>query len=370
MKARPALAAAVSLALLLANPAYALNRNVTVEGAAPATGDLARARRAAIGDALRQALAAGGMDMEARTLVDRGVIQTDRLWATARGRITDFEVTHEWRDGPLYRVALTANVAPLEKAGSCAAAPPPLHLGSIRADIDPAIDPAIADPLLYGWEQALRLSFGADPMDAQTGALPRPLAASFRSSDRYAAMAYGNVPGTGIYLQPYLRLRARAVAGVGLVRGQRMEAAFGVELIDAASGAVMGRRERAREWTLAARNWEYLPADYRPARRAVAPDVRSMVAALVNDVRDFVRCQPVSIAIAGRQGDELFLTGGADAGLRVGDLLRVGEPTESVADGPAWPLAEVVSVTDGAARARLFDAENAVGGGNIVVRLR
>lgn len=370
MKTRSALAAAVSLALLLANPVHAEERSVTVEGAAPATGDLARARRAAIGDALRQALAAGGMDMEARTLVDRGVIQTDRLWATARGRITDYQVTHEWRDGPLYRVALTANVAPLERANSCVAAPPPLHLGLIRADIDPAIDPAIADPLLHGWGEVLRLSFAADPTDAQTGALPRPLAASFRSSDRYAAMVYGHVPGTGIYLQPYLRLRARAVAGLGLVRGQRMEAVFGIELIDAADGAVMGRRERAGEWTLAARNWEYLPADYRPARRAVAPDVRAMVTALIKDVRDFARCQPVSIAVSGRQGGELFLTGGADAGLRVGDLLRVGEPTESVADGLDWPLAEVVSVADGTARARLFDAENDVRGGNIVVRLR
>jgi len=68
----------VVVATLAAVPAAADVR-VDVEGAAPLGADAARARRVAIGDALRQAVAAGGMDVEARTIIDRNVVQSDTL---------------------------------------------------------------------------------------------------------------------------------------------------------------------------------------------------------------------------------------------------------------------------------------------------
>src|SRR3546814_1441438 len=92
------LSAWLALGLLSSAPIRAESRTVNVEGAAPVSGDLANARRAAIGDALRQALAAGGMDVEARTFVDRGIIRSDSLWATARARITEYQLTDEWQD--------------------------------------------------------------------------------------------------------------------------------------------------------------------------------------------------------------------------------------------------------------------------------
>src|SRR3546814_10588605 len=76
--------------------------------------------------------------------------------------------------------------------------------------------------------------------------------------------------GSGVYVRPYVRLTGRAVSGPGLVKGRRMDALLGLELLDAARGTLLGRAERDGDWTLASRGWDYLPADYRPARRATS----------------------------------------------------------------------------------------------------
>src|SRR3546814_3768342 len=87
--------------------------------------------------------------------------------------------------------------------------------------------------------------------------------------------------GSGVYVRPYVRLTGRAVSGPGLVKGRRMDALLGLELLDAARGTLLGRAERDGDWTLASRGWDYLPADYRPARRATSPDVRGMIGRLI-----------------------------------------------------------------------------------------
>src|SRR3546814_12101682 len=103
-----------------------------------------------------------------------------------------------------------------------------------------------------------------------------------------------------------------------------MDALLGLELLDAARGTLLGRAERDGDWTLASRGWDYLPADYRPARRATSPDVRGMIGRLIEDARELVRCRPVAIRIAGRQGDDQLLGGGSDSGLKVGAQDRKG----------------------------------------------
>src|SRR3546814_7644940 len=108
-----------------------------------------------------------------------------------------------------------------------------------------------------------------------------------------------------------------------------MDALLGLELLDAARGTLLGRAERDGDWTLASRGWDYLPADYRPARRATSPDVRGMIGRLIEDARELVRCRPVAIRVAGRQGDDLLLGGGSDSGLKVGDL-QIGRATSEL----------------------------------------
>src|SRR3546814_17664101 len=76
---------------------------------------------------------------------------------------------------------------------------------------------------------------------------------------------------------------------------------------------------------------------------------------LIEDARELVRCRPVAIRIAGRQGDDLLLGGGSDSGLKVGDLLRVGGPTVHASESLDWPMSPVVSLYVSTSRARLFD---------------
>lgn len=350
-------------------PASAAPRLVEVEGVAPAGGDPSAARRAAMGDALRQALAMGGMDIEAETLVDRNVIAADRFRATARGHVTDYRLVDEWRDGGLLHVSVAVTLDDLEARPACSARDlPPLHLGATRADVDSAIDPGVSAPLLAGFEHAMRIAFGADPSDALAGPAPQPVSISWRSSDRYAALAYGRTPASGLYVRPYIRLARREVRGLALVRGQRLEAVFGIELIDAARGTLLGRVDRRQNWTLASRAYEYLSAEYRPARRAVPPDAAGLFAALADEARAFIRCHPVVVEVQGRLGDELLLGGGADSGLHVGDLVGPGGDPGN-AGGIDWPIAEVVSVTPSTARARLMGTTSGTFG-NTVVRLR
>lgn len=363
---------ALAALLAAAAPAHAgeAPRAVAVEGVAPVGPDLAAARRAAIGDALRQAIATGGMDVSAQTFVDRNVITSDSLWATAKARVTGYRLTDEWQDAGLVHVAVEAGIAPIE-AQQCADGPMPrLHLGAAVLDIDSAVDPIVGERLRMDFEEAMRRSFGTRPLDPFTGPEPLPVSAAARSSERYMALAFGGSAGSGVYLRPYLKLARRLTTAPGFAQGQRLEMTAALELVDAARGVVIGRVVRDRRHTLAGRPWDYLPADYRPDRHIAAPDMRDVFADLVEDAQHFLRCRPVAVAISGASGGELLLTGGADAGLAVGDLLSVGEPTAPAAGGPAWPLAEVTAVSGDSARARLLGAENTTFAGGVVVRLR
>lgn len=353
-------AALLAVTMVLAAFPAAADMHVDVEGAAPLGADAARARRAAIGDALRQAVTAGGMDVEARTLVDRNVVRSDTLWATARAKVTGFEVKDEWREGGLLRVAVSATLAPLESEVCDASVHPAIQVGTLRLDIDPAIDPAIAEPVRAEAERAFRRAWG--------DAVPLPLAAAQRSSDRYLAIAHGGAPNYGLFVQPFIEMRFRRVAGAGLVTGKRAEAVLGADVFDAVRGTHLGRITRDSDWTLSARTWEYVPADYRPSRRAVAPDFGKTFADLVEEAAAFARCRPLEVAVNGASGDELLISA-AGGDLVVGDLLGLGDARVAAGAGPGWTFAEVVSVSGSAARARVL-GDSVPPGTRTALRLR
>src|SRR3546814_13372840 len=85
----------------------------------------------------------------------------------------------------------------------------------MRLDVDPALDPAAADPLVAQFRYALRRAFGADPSDATLGPAAVPLSVATRSWDRYSVLAYGNAPGSGVYVRPYVRLTRSEERRVG-----------------------------------------------------------------------------------------------------------------------------------------------------------
>ena len=342
-------------ALLLAAaclwPMSAPARPVTAEGIALVRGgDVGRARGAALADALRQALAQGGLKVSSRSTVDQNVLREDSFTATATGRITTYDVADEWREDNEYHVRVRAN---LEAAGSDAArcdASLLTSVGALRLDADTGLDPLITRPMAEQSERRLRLAFGTD---ASTGFGPSapPTAAARTGAELYAAIAYGNTRGAGVFLRPTLRLARHRMTGPLLVRGERVDVTLAIELIDAATGTPIGRAQRQRSWTLASRAWEYLPADLRPDRRAIAPNPSKLVEELIEDVRARIGCRPIGVAVAGARDDQLVLEGG-DVGLRPGDLL-VTDARD--VDGIAWPAAQVTSVNRGDVRARLLE---------------
>ena len=154
-------------------------------------------------------------------------------------------------------------------------------------------------------------------------------------------------------MQPFIEMRTRRVEGAGLITGKRAEAVLGVEVYDSVRGTLLGRITRDSDWTLSARTWEYVPADYRPSRRAVAPDFGGKLADLVEEAGAFARCRPLEVPVNGASGDELLISA-AGGDLVVGDLLGLGDARVAAGAGPGWTFAEVVSVSGSAARARVL----------------
>ena len=165
-----------------------------------------------------------------------------------------------------------------------------------------------------------------------------------------------------------MAITQRVVGGPGLVKGRFAEAVVGIDVIDAVRGTALGRVSRKTDWTLSSRAWEYIPADYRPARRALAPDLRHLFADLVEEAGAFARCRPVEVAVNGASGGELLLA--AESGnLVVGDLLGLGDTRVAAGASPEWAFAEVISVSGNAARARVL-GDSVPPGTRTAVRLR
>src|SRR3546814_19126583 len=84
--------AIVALSMLVASPAIAREQVVEATGVAPLSGDPAQARCRAIGDALRQAIASGGMDLRAATLLRRTAIRSAVSWVNSQAAITVYHL--------------------------------------------------------------------------------------------------------------------------------------------------------------------------------------------------------------------------------------------------------------------------------------
>src|SRR3546814_17263178 len=109
--------------------------------------------------------------------------------ATPQARVTGYRLTDEWREAGLMKVSISATIAPIY-APSCGADPlPPVHLGEMLLDVDPALDPAAADPLVAQFRYALRRPFGADPCDAPLCPLAFPLSLAPHHWDRYSLLS-------------------------------------------------------------------------------------------------------------------------------------------------------------------------------------
>ncbi|KAF0126536.1 MAG: hypothetical protein FD189_969 [Elusimicrobia bacterium] len=92
------------------NPAYEVEK-VEAEGMAPVVDGADAARKAALGDALRNALAlVVGVYVSQESMVSQAVLIDETITSQTEGYIEKYETLKEWRDGDFYRVRVLAHV--------------------------------------------------------------------------------------------------------------------------------------------------------------------------------------------------------------------------------------------------------------------
>ncbi len=92
------------------NPAYEVEK-VEAEGSAPVVDGADAARKAALGDALRNALAlVVGVYVSQESMVSQAVLIDETITSQTEGYIEKYETLKEWRDGDFYKARVRAHV--------------------------------------------------------------------------------------------------------------------------------------------------------------------------------------------------------------------------------------------------------------------
>lgn len=92
------------------NPAYE-TEVVEAEGMAPAAGEADAARKSALADAQRNALAlVVGVYVSQDAMVSKSVLIDENITSQTEGYIEKYETLKEWRDGEFYKVRIRAHV--------------------------------------------------------------------------------------------------------------------------------------------------------------------------------------------------------------------------------------------------------------------
>jgi len=92
------------------NPAFE-TEVVEAEGMAPVTGDIDSARKTALAEAMKNALAlVVGVYVSQDALVSKAVLIDDSITSRSEGYIEKYETLKEWRDGDFYKTRIRAHV--------------------------------------------------------------------------------------------------------------------------------------------------------------------------------------------------------------------------------------------------------------------
>lgn len=349
--------AAFALALvLIALPAAA--RPIVAEGVANiADGDLASARSRAIADALEQAVAQGGLRVDARTESINGTLVADRMSTAATGRLLGHRILSETRDRDLYRVAIEADVA--AEAPRACPAPPSLHMLAATVEADSAVDPVVGRPLAARITGALVDALGRAGVvvgDAWIEAAGVP--DMRRSSERYNALyTVDPLPTAGLMLAATLRLERRiAPRGTPItgVPGERLEATLVLDVIDAGTRRLIARLAARRAYDLTSPLLDLLPEGYQPSQMLKIPSLDGLAADAARQVAALPACGPRSVAVVGGQRGTLTLGAGSADGVAKGSFLRVGDG-EPFDDRGGWTVVEVTEATPHRSMARAVD---------------
>lgn len=346
-----------AIALILAAPAGA--RPIEAEGVANIAGaDVADARARAIADALEQAVAQGGLKIDARAETVAGVVTSDRLSTAATGNVTAHKILTEWRDRDLYHVKVEAEV--VAEAPARCAAPAPLHMLAVAVDADAALDPAVGGPLAQRISDDMSAALGR--AGVRVGDIAREatgLPDLRRSSERYNALFTADpLPTAGQMLATTLRLERReARRGTPFtgVPGEKLQATLVVDLIDAGTRQPIARVAARRVYNLTSPVLDLLPYGFQPSQMLRVPDLAGLAADAARQVAALpAACGPLSVAVVGGTRGSVTLGAGTADGVAKGSLLKIGDG-QPHDDRGGWSVVQVTEASDHRATARPVD---------------
>ena len=345
-------AAGVTVALFLAAFALADTDSlvpIEAEGVAPVEyNDENSARVRAMRNAVQNASVQVSANVHSTQVMENGNLTVDYLRVNSSARVTDIQVLSEGRDGDLYRVRILAKVSPKQ---ICANVMSNHYRKSVAITGFSMEHPEHATLGHLGSVDRSLAALMVNDLNGRQGL--RALSANYMT-------LYPNTPSAPTQISPRMTL-TRAVSAAkdlgvqfvvsGVIRDMAMENpdaprasgwdkwlkkvgitkakrtrhfVFDVFVHDGYSGALVFQ-SRYRTYGL----WneknnarvgfgtaKYFSTDY-------GQEVRQLIDQAVSDIQQTVQCQPFMATIAQVSDNRIFVSAGAEAGLRPGDFLSV-----------------------------------------------
>jgi hypothetical protein len=358
--------------LLTAAPSGA--RTVEADGVANiAGGDVAAARTRAIADALEQAVAQGGLRVDARSDVVGGVVASDRFSTSASGHLLGHRITSEVRERDTYRVTIEAEVVAEAPRRCPVADQAPIHLLGVRVIADVALDPAVGQPVARTIDSSLADALGqaGAPIASAQANVGGPDDAR-RSSVRYDTMFTPDpYPAAGRLVAPTLRLERviRPHTDLTGVPGEQLNATLTLDVIDAGTRRPLARVGARRSYKLTSRLLDLLPLGFQPPQRLDPPKMSALLLDAARQVAALPACGPGTVGVVGGGRGSLTLGAGTADGVREGDLLRVEDGGQPRDGRRAWTVVQVTDASANRATVRAVDPGKRIETAGAVTRL-
>lgn len=334
------------LMMVLSLPVMVQAITVEVTGRASIVGAVSYARQQALEDAMRQASLRAGAQVSSMQLMDKGVIEQDRVRVQSMASLRNVEVLWETQHEGVYQVAIRAEVSPqsmcpdsaqryrkaIAVAGFGLAEPMQASVGQLH-NVEQALPRVLVNSLnnrgaLHALD-ATKISLYQNPRRAPSTetaqqrlttsvALATQLGAQYVVSGvvRDLAMVGDGYP----YRAPPPGWRDR----LGIPQARDRQFVLDVFVHDGLSGALLfqrsyatqGRWTPSRQETVAFASPQFWQTPY-------GGEVRNTLTTVIDDIDEVLRCQPFMARIVKTQGRRLHIEASAGAGIRPGDTFKV-----------------------------------------------
>lgn len=334
------------LMMVLSLPVMVQAITVEVTGRASIVGAVSYARQQALEDAMRQASLRAGAQVSSMQLMDKGVIEQDRVRVQSMASLRNVEVLWETQHEGVYQVAIRADVSPqsmcpdstqryrkaIAVAGFGLAEPMQASIGQLQ-NVERALPRVLVNSLnnrgaLHALD-ATQISVYQNPRRApSTETAQQRLTTSVALATQLGAqyVVSGVVRDLAMVGDSY-PYRAQPTGWrdrLGIPQARDRQFVLDVFVHDGLSGALLfqrsyatqGRWTPARQETVAFASPQFWQTPY-------GEQVRGTLSTVIDDIDEVLRCQPFMARIVKAQGRRLHIEASAGAGIRPGDTFKV-----------------------------------------------